>query len=59
VDDSVAHASFVMTPAGMEAMNVTGTCEDGYQGTPWRLCYPNGIWSATESPCHGTSAGSS
>jgi len=53
-DDVDGHGSFNETLAGADAIYVAGDCDDGYIGTPWRLCYPNGTWSETQSPCEGT-----
>jgi len=53
VDDSLGHAIFSLTTAGPAPINVTGVCETSYSGVPWRLCYPNGTWSSTQSACEG------
>ena len=51
VIDSESHASFPLAIAVDRAVNVTGTCQDTYTGTPYRLCHPDGSWSATQFPC--------
>lgn len=51
--DEAGHAIFFATIAGEAPINVLGTCESTYGGTPYRLCHPNGTWSATQLPCTG------